>query len=138
MKERMITSMRHTRLPWKQRSIMVGLSTFLFLLPACKPGMSPWRRRACIFQAYVAFLSDYYYAGRMHLSHGIDRIVASTHVALYAVVWKRFALSGLDAVAVMCYSMSMACIRMNHRKAYELWHTLWHVAASACLWQSAA
>ena len=138
MKQQIMTSMRHTRLPWTQRSNMVGLSTLLFLLPACKPGMSPWRRKLCIVQACVAYLSDFHYAGRTHLSHGIDRIVATTHVALYVFLWRHFALSGLDAVAAMCYSMSMACIRMNHRKAYELWHTLWHVAASACLWQSNA
>lgn len=129
----MMTSMRHTRLPWKQRSNMVGLSTLLFLLPACKQKISPWRRLMCILQACVAYLSDYHYAGRRHLSHGIDRVVATTHIALYA---SRVVGTGFDAVAAVCYSMSMACIRMHHREAYELWHTLWHVAASACLWRS--
>jgi hypothetical protein len=126
----LMSTLRATRLPWKERSTMVGLSTLLFLLPACKRRIPQWKRYACLLQACVSYLSDYHYAGRPHLSHGIDRLVAATNIALTA---PRALGTGYDMIATLCYHVSMESIRLRHQKAYELWHSLWHVVGSACL-----
>ena len=124
--------MHHTRLPWKKRSKVVGLSTMLFLLPAFRQGLSRNERLACVLQSYVSYLSDYRYAGRPHVSHGVDRLVASANILWH---FKRVFGTGYDFAAALCYAMSMKCIALKDRKAYELWHTLWHVTGCLCLMQ---
>lgn len=123
----MNAALRHTRLPWSTRSNMVGMSTLLFLLPACKQSLSPWKRLSCVLQAYVSYLSDYVHAGKPHLSHGIDRIVAACNIVLFGQA------RGADCIAFLCYVMSMLSIRRQKQRAYEMWHTLWHVAGTHCL-----
>ena len=107
----MTVHMRQTRLPWKDRSRLVGLSTLLSALPAfTRKGIPRWKRVACVVQAFVAYLSDYVYAGRPHLSHGIDRWVAtinvilSTPVALYR---------GCIFIPAVCYYLSMEAIALE-------------------------
>ena len=121
-----------SRLPWQHRSTAVGLSTLLLLLPACKAGMPRWKRVLLATQAVIAFLSDYVYSGRPHLSHGLDRWGITLTALLCA---RRAARSDVALLPIACYSMSMESIRLKHRAAYELWHTLWHIFGALCLYQ---
>ena len=128
----MTSQWRASRLPWKERNAAVGLSTLLLFLPACKQSIPMWKRRLLAVQACVAFLSDYVYSGRPHISHGLDRW-GITLTALACA--QRAARSDLACVPLACYMMSMESIRLKHKAAYELWHTMWHVTGALCLWQ---
>ena len=128
----MTSQWRASRLPWQTRSSAVGLSTLLLLLPACKRGMPQWKRVVLTLQAVVAFLSDYVYSGRPHASHGLDRWGITLTALLFA---KRAAKSDAAFLPIVCYGMSMESIRLKHRAAYELWHTLWHIFGALCLYQ---
>lgn len=126
----MTSRLCHARLPWTQRSRVVGLSTLLVLLPAMKRRMPPWKRVALTMQAYVAYLSDYVYAGRPHVSHGIDRWMSTMNAVVHA---PRAIDKGYALVPIVCFYLSMEAVRLRHREAYEFWHSMWHVAAAAAL-----
>ena len=127
----MTSRLSHTRLPWTRRSRAVGLSTLLLLIPALKRDMPRWKRIAFTVQAYIAYLSDYVYAGRSHISHGLDRWITTLNMMLCA---PRAIDHGYAFVPLVCYYLSMESIRLQHREAYEFWHSMWHVVGAACLY----
>lgn len=127
----MTSQLCSTRLPWRDRSAVVGLSTLLFLIPASKRGMPRWKRYSFVVQALLALLSDYVYAGRRHVSHGLDRWCATLNVLACA---PRALAAGCAMLPMVCYALSMEAIRLQHRAGYEFWHTMWHITGAACLW----
>lgn len=126
----MTSQLSETRLPWRERSHIIGLSTLLVALPACpmvRRDMPRWKRYACMVQALVAFLSDYVYAGRRHISHGVDRWVATCSAAMSVPAALR---DGYLLVPLMCYSMSIKSIHAQDKASYTFWHTMWHLCGA--------
>ena len=121
----MTLHLRRTRLPWTDRSRVIGLSTLLFAVPAlARSSMPRWKRAACVAQAIVAFYSDYVYAGRPHISHGVDRWLATVNVVLSA---PEAIYRGYFFIPASCYYLSMKSIQAADKSAYIFWHTLWHI-----------
>mmetsp|Transcript_22741 Transcript_22741/g.39655 ORF Transcript_22741/g.39655 Transcript_22741/m.39655 type:complete len:212 (+) Transcript_22741:171-806(+) len=124
-----------TSLPFTDRSLMVGISCFAFLMPILTD--HPQNAFIWIFQALISFASDYVYAGRPSITHGIDRVYASTMV-LYILILSLYTLPLhlLVLVPVLFYVptimivKSKAAAKDKQQIAYEFYHTLWHYLAA--------
>jgi len=129
-----------TALPFQQRSILVGLSCFMFMLPV--PYATSKERYLWIAQSVLSFSSDFIYTGRYSISHGMDRIFAS-FMTLYCLVWAMLSFPGYTKLAVpfllyfttVCIVKSKRAANRRERHAYEFYHALWHFLAglTCCL-----
>lgn len=120
----MMSRWSDTRLPWRDRSVPVGMSALLLTLAATKEDMPTWKRQFAAAQGIISFLSDYVYSGVPHWSHGLDRWT----IKLLALLHARRAMAKHTALLPTCfYILSMKAIAHRNKAAYHLWHTLWHV-----------
>jgi len=124
----------HTSLPFQEKSLLVGISCFSFMLPILfcqRENIWLW-----IFQSLISFASDYVYSGRYSITHGIDRVFAVS-MTIYTAIWAilSFPLHLLFLVPVLlfcctiCIVKSKAAAKEKNRVAYEFYHCLWHFLA---------
>jgi hypothetical protein len=78
-----------------------------------------WRHHwLFVLQAAVSFASDYVYAGRPSLTHGMDRWMSTLMTLWFA------------PIRLVCLVPVYCIWRSKHAKTfseYETWHTCWHV-----------
>ena len=119
----MTRSWTSSALPWKTRSKWVGYSS------ACYAALAHMHW-IYVVQAVVAYLSDYVYAGRPHVTHGIDRWLSTAltlHMALY--MSRRVGCHAvLGVIPVGFLYADMRAVRRRDWEGYVLHHTLWHIS----------
>lgn len=130
--------------PWgNDRSIIVGLSCLLFLLPAyAVRHQHPYESFLWYIVTLLSFLSDYAFCGRrdtryVRMLHLTDRWFASGTTLLQATVnlsrWYRLSLSlgvlGTLLTVTACIT-KLAGYSAKSRSDWEVRHSLWHVAGS--------
>ena len=125
-----------TMLPWKEKSIILGLSCWLLAIPAFITESLIWKI-IFVLQASIAYVSDYTYSGVAHWSHGLDR----TYATLFAVVQCALCFKVLRLwMALLFVCCGFGCIYASRRSVqdgkyhdYVMWHTTWHVVGSLLL-----
>jgi hypothetical protein len=123
---------RQSSLSWgHKRSLMIGLSCFLFLLP-----IPLLLKSCCRFAAFMlavvtvsSFCSDYVYTGVDSWSHLLDRTFAP--IALISNIYAVYSLFGIKwtlpaVLAVKCHILAIYQAKINNYEKFVVFHSLWH------------
>ena len=125
-------------MPWTTKSKWVGYSAACYVLPAVLPIYphsltlfdTVFRGAWCV-QAGVSYWSDYMHTGHRHVSHGVDRWLATSMLVVTVVLTAMNLGPEIALVAVtppLVFQLKgQAAVRDRRWDAYVLNHTLWHV-----------
>ena len=130
----------HTTLPWKQRSTAIGISCFIFILPAFAiTTVGPTQTILKILfpsQSAIALASDWWWSGQRHWSHGADKWHACLFL-LYVIILtgkKIHIMFPVVSIAPL-YSWYLAkdAVKRGSWEDYVFYHSMWHyLGCSLC------
>jgi hypothetical protein len=132
----MTTNFSATAMPWTRKSKLVGYSAICYAGPALvlRGGTGIFARVFSLLwclQVGACFWSDYTWTGRAHVSHGVDRWLASSLlVAMVVLASSQLSVAHALAAAALplyCLRRGKLAVAEADWPRYVVWHSMWHL-----------